>query len=191
MNHGGVLSLDELEARLKGNNHAETDTAAITATPATNNDSRAEDTVNKRVVFKCGRTTGKTRGEMNNIYADVRMRYAVDGGDILTVQGKTLVVVSPAATSRRWGPANGCPVVFGDYGDSGSLVFDYQGKTIGTYIGGQDTLRACAVNPHIKASSIDGVHFVTPIGPTLDSVHATLRRDPVFAGYDRVEVELM
>ena len=88
-------------------------------------------------VFKSGRTTGSTQGQLNTINSSVRMRYVFGGGHKI-VEGKVLLVVSPPATSKLWLGGYSVPIAFGWHGDSGSLVFDHQGRVLGMYIGGQN-----------------------------------------------------
>lgn len=111
------------------------------------------------------------------------MCYEVDGRDVL-IQGKALVVVSPPATSRTWPGTCGPPIAFGWNGDSGILVFDYKGRVLGTYIGGQSDQSDYKVDPPINTPSIDGIHFVSPIYPTLEGIRAAVRHDPTFGGLD-------
>ena len=144
------------------------------------------------VVFKRGRTTGKTQGELNNVASSVRMRYSGPGGDTVTVEGRTLLVVCPAATSAFWAAGNRPDAAwFGSHGDSGSLCFDSTGKALGIYIGGQAPDRAKSVDQQIEVHSVDGLHFISPISPTLESIQATVTRDPMFTGYDDVDVDLL
>ena len=58
--------------------------------------------VNNRTVYKCGRTTGSTKGELNTIDSSVRMCYEFDGGGHEIVEGKVLLVVSPPENSTLW-----------------------------------------------------------------------------------------
>jgi hypothetical protein len=146
------------------------------------------DQTHNRAVFKCGRRTGRTRGELNTIDSSIRMRYEVDGRDVL-VQGRTLVVVPPGKTSKWRGSIHDQPVVFGTKGDSGSLVFDYKGRVLGTYIGGQ-LPEEYMVTPSIDTPSIDGIHFVAPIHPTLEAIRAAVRQDAAFDGLD-VKVDIL
>jgi len=136
-----------------------------------------------RTVFKRGRTTGSTKGELNTIDSSVRMRYDFDGGGYEVVEGRALLVVSPPADSILWPSGCGVPIAFGCRGDSGSLVFDHQGRVLGMYIGGQthdyETL------PPVMAPSIDGIHFISPIHPTLDAIRdAAASKDPALQGQD-------
>jgi hypothetical protein len=109
-NLGGIVSLEELAARSSG----------------------GLDDSHKHTVFNCGRTTGKTRAVLNSIDSSVQMSYV----DKVSIVGRTLVVLSPPKTKQTWrGPCGGF-IVFGTKGDSGSLVFDYRGKVLGTYFGG-------------------------------------------------------
>jgi hypothetical protein len=136
-----------------------------------------------RTVFKCGRTTGSTQGELNTVDSSVRMRYDFDGGYEI-VEGKALLVVSPPGSSTLWPSANGVPIAFGWRGDSGSLVFDHQGRVLGMYFGGQDQSLDYQVDPPVRAPSIDGIHFISPIHLTLDAIRAAASKDPAFQGQD-------
>ena len=164
---GDIVSLDELAAR----------------TDRRENDMTHD---NERAVFKCGRTTGKTRGELNAVNSSVRVRYTTKGNRDIIMVGKALAVVSPPEASQQWvwlGP--GDRVVFGAPGDSGSLVFDYQGKALGMYLGGQRYAEDHSVTP-----SVDVIHFVTPIVPIINSIRATVQADPSFDGLP-VDVEFL
>jgi hypothetical protein len=168
----GIVPLDELAAR--------TDPRGNDMTPG-----------NERAVFKCGRTTGKTHGELNAVHSSFRVRYTTNGNRDVIMMGKTLVIVSPPEASQQWvwlGP--GDRVVFGVPGDSGSLVFDYQGKALGMYLGGQRYAEDYSATPPIKAPSVDGIHFVTPIVPIIDSIRAEVQADPSFDGLP-VDVEFL
>jgi len=59
----------------------------------------------------------------------------------------------------------GAPIAFGWRGDSGNLVFDHQGRVLGMYIGGQSQSCDYQAHPPVKAPSIDGIHFISPIHP--------------------------
>jgi hypothetical protein len=80
--------------------------------------------------------------------------------------------------------------VFGKRGDSGSLVFDYQGKVLGMYLGGQHKNMDYSVTPHIECPSVDEIHFVAPIVPILESIRAAVQDDPSFEGHP-VDVEFL
>ena len=136
-----------------------------------------------RTVFKYGRTTGSTRGGVNTIDSSVRMRYEFDGGHEI-VEGKVLLVVAPPATSGLWLGGYGVPIAFGWHGDSGSLVFDHQGRVLGMYIGGQNQSCDFQGQPPVRAPSVDGIHFIAPIHPTLDAIRAAASNDPAFSGQD-------
>jgi hypothetical protein len=68
-------------------------------------------------------------------------------------------------------------------------VFDYKGRVLGTYFGGQrDNYQT---DPPISPScSIDGIHFVAPVHPTLDGIRAAVCQDPTFGGLD-VKVDIL
>lgn len=136
-----------------------------------------------RTVFKCGRTTGRTKGELNAIDSSIRMGCEFDDGYQI-VEGKALVVVSPPESSKLWPDGHGLPIAFAWKGDSGSLVFDYQGRVLGIYFGGQHQFCDYQVHPPIKAPSIDGIHFISPIHPTLDAIRATAANDTAFRDQD-------
>ncbi|KAK3364094.1 hypothetical protein B0T25DRAFT_58647 [Lasiosphaeria hispida] len=126
-----------------------------------------------RMVFKRGRTSGSTNGELNTIDSSVRMRYDFDGG-YEVVEGRALLVVAPPADSLPWP----IPIPFGVHGDSGSLVFDHQGRVLGMYIGGQTQ------DWEVRAPSVDGFHFISPIHPTLDAIRDAAAKDPALQGQD-------
>ncbi|KAK3364085.1 hypothetical protein B0T25DRAFT_529270 [Lasiosphaeria hispida] len=120
-------------------------------------------------VFKCGRTTGSTKGELNSIDSSVQMHYNFDDGSYEVVEGRALLVVPSPARSLPW-PVS---IPFGFHGDSGSLVFDHQGRVLGMYIGGQTP------DYEVMAPSIDGFCFISPIHLTLDAI-----RDAAAPGQD-------
>ncbi|KAK3364112.1 hypothetical protein B0T25DRAFT_627962 [Lasiosphaeria hispida] len=126
-----------------------------------------------RTVFKRGRTTGSTKGELNMIDSSVRMRYDFDGGRYEVVEGRALLVVS-----LSWPSSYFFPIAFGHRGDSGSLVFDHQGRVLGMYIGGQTQ------DYEAMAPSINGFHFISPIHPTLDAIRDAAAKDPALQGQD-------
>ncbi|KAK3297321.1 uncharacterized protein B0H64DRAFT_372705 [Chaetomium fimeti] len=167
--HGGIASQKDLVAASSG---------------------RLDDS-HKNVVFKCGRTTGNTRGVLNSIISSVRMSY----GDNVPVVGSALVVLSPSETSPTGPGSPGCgsAPVFGRKGDFGSLVFDYRGKVLGIYVGRQNegpNREDYKVNPPITPPYFDGIHFVSPIGSTINGIRAAVRDDPTFGGLD-VDVEFL
>ncbi|KAK3364080.1 hypothetical protein B0T25DRAFT_529232 [Lasiosphaeria hispida] len=137
-----------------------------------------------RTVFKCGRTTGSTKGELNLIDASVQMRYKFDDGSYEVVEGKTLLVVSPPSNSIRWPRGSDFPIAFASNGDSGSLVFDHQGRVLGLYIGGQREDYKVMAPSIVTAPSIDGIHFISPIHPTLDAIRDATAKDPALQGQD-------
>ncbi|KAK3294584.1 uncharacterized protein B0H64DRAFT_401058 [Chaetomium fimeti] len=144
------------------------------------------DGIDTLAVFKCGRSTGKTRGELNRIHSSIRMRYEFDYGDEVIIKGKGLVVVAPPQYTRSHDVSSYSVDPFGRKGDSGSLVFNYEGKIIGIYIGGQDD-----DDPSFgKHLAISGIHFVSPIGPNLDAIRAAVQDDPSFGGAP-VDVEFL
>lgn len=157
---------------------------------------RCSDTVNgnvkERVVFKCGRTTGKTWGRLATVGADVWMRYGLGNGGAVITKGKVLLVISPVGCSGYplWiGDPSG-NIAFATVGDSGSLVYDYKGRVLGMYIGGQpNNLGKMFVAEHETYASLDGIHFITPIDATLKDIRDTLER--LFPTYDRVEVNML
>jgi hypothetical protein len=133
-----------------------------------------EDFRRKHVVFKCGRTTGKTRGVLNSIDSSVQM----SSGDNVPVVGRTLLVFAFSGSTK---------------GDAGSLVFDYRGKVLGIYVGGQNEglkYHDDNVVPRITGRPVTGIHFISPIGPTMDGIRAAVRNDPAFGGLD-VNVEFL
>jgi hypothetical protein len=69
-------------------------------------------------VVKCGRTTGWTAAELNDLYSDVRV------GNLPTTE--LLAIDFPG--SPQW--------QFADHGDSGSAVFNYKGQVVGIIWGG-------------------------------------------------------
>ncbi|KAK3364082.1 hypothetical protein B0T25DRAFT_58484 [Lasiosphaeria hispida] len=125
-------------------------------------------------VFKCGRTTGSTKGELNTIDSSVQMRYDFDDGSYEVVEGRALLVVSPSA---HYLPCR-IAIPFGSHGDSGSLVFDHQGRVLGLYIGRQTE------DYEYNAPSIDGIYFISPIHPTLDAIRDATAKDPALQGQD-------
>ncbi|KAH6624962.1 hypothetical protein B0J18DRAFT_429789 [Chaetomium sp. MPI-SDFR-AT-0129] len=168
---GGISSLDEL---ITGTSPGEKTTHC-----------------NKNAVFKCGQSTGKTRGELNGIHSSVQLRYKVQGSSDVTITGKALVVVSPPKLpQRRSSVRPGTWIAFSEVGDSGSLVFDYQGKALGLYFGGQGHTNDYKVTPPVEVSSVDGIYFVAPIVPILDSIQTTVQDDPFFEGLP-VGVEIL
>jgi len=120
-----------------------------------------------RRVFKCGRTTGKTEGILNSVNTTVNMKYEFDDGTTEIVVGKALLVVSPPQSPKLW---CGLPIAFGHEGDSGSLVFDHQGKVLGMYFGGHH--QSGPSGP----PSVDGIHFVSPMHLTLDAIRAAVTK---------------
>jgi hypothetical protein len=74
---------------------------------------------------------------------------------------------------------------FGHRGDSGSLVFNYEGKAIGIYIGAQREWEV-----HADPPAVGSIHFVSPIVPNLESMRAAVQNDPSFAGAE-VSVEFL
>lgn len=120
------------------------------------------------------------------------MRYKFDDDAETIIEGKTLVVVAPIPGNRMriWKKKD---KLFGAKGDSGATVFNHQGKVVGIYIGGQD---ACdrehsALDPPVeKDLAVGGIHFVSPIGPNLDSIRTAVQKDPSFNGAS-VDVEFL
>ena len=66
-------------------------------------------------------------------------------------------------------------------GDSGSPVFDGQGRAVGMLWGGDRD----AVKPTFEQAASDGIHYVTPIRATLDHLQQTLE-----AQYSNYHVDL-
>lgn len=113
---------------------------------------------------------------LNQIHPSIRMEYEFDGKTRMVV-AKMLLVVAPKGT-KLWVGAGGRLIAFGYNGDSGSPVYDYSGKRLGMYVGGQTMAKHNNPSP----PSVDGLHFVTPLGPTVEDILTTLRGDPGFAG---------
>lgn len=136
-------------------------------------------TIWKDVVCKVGKKTGRTFGVLNQIHPSMNVRSSRNGEE-KSRTGRTVLVLVPKAALDD-------TKTFGSPGDSGSLVYDYEGKIMGIYFGGQ---RYEPYNPPIEVSCVDGLHFVAPIAPTLESIQAVVKTDPAFSGYD-VEVEFL
>jgi hypothetical protein len=84
-------------------------------------------------MFKLGRTTGKTRGELNRIHASTRVAYAVlkDGKKKeADAVGKTILAVAPPGGTRTLGSSGRNPVSVGAEGDSGSPCYDHRGRLV-------------------------------------------------------------
>ena len=128
---------------------------------------------------KVGKKTGRTFGVLNQIHPSMNVRSSRNGEE-KSRTGRTVLVLVPKAALDD-------TKTFGSPGDSGSLVYDYEGKIMGIYFGGQ---RYEPYNPPIEVSCVDGLHFVAPIAPTLESIQAVVKTDPAFSGYD-VEVEFL
>lgn len=154
-------------------------------------------------MFKCGRTTGKTRGDLNQIPATINMCHGRDDNE--TDMTGDMMLVLTTTDPRVWAGDVTRQIVFGTHGDSGSLVYDYQGNIAGTYIGGHFSDVASQRNPNIikgqvpqgtenhhlglalNKVSVDGLHFVVPAEAMLISI-----RDSVMAALPEahnVEVE--
>lgn len=67
------------------------------------------------------------------------MEYQFEGRTKVVV-GKMLLVVAPIGT-KLWAGANGRQIAFGWNGDSGSPVYEYSGKRMGMYVGGQSKVK--------------------------------------------------
>jgi hypothetical protein len=106
------------------------------------------------------------------------------------IQGKALAVISPPRKSR-WCPLQAdWPLILGQDGDSGCLVFDYRGKVLGMYVGGQGSAVDSGSRPPVKTPCVDGIHFVSPIVSIFDSIRAAAQADPSFDGLP-VDVEFL
>lgn len=70
--------------------------------------------------------------------------------------GKAMVVVSPKAHQQWAGHGPDAGFAFGWGGDSGSLVFDYRGKALGLYFGGQRYIEDYETPP-VEAPLVDGI----------------------------------
>lgn len=140
-------------------------------------------------MFMVGRTSGKTRGEINSIHADTRFTYtAIKDGKIKeeSVVGKIILVVAPSNSTRTLSSTSLKPVHVGTEGDSGSPCYDHHGRLFGHYFGGR---REC-LEDDPPVVSIDGLHFVTPVMPNLEHMAEMVRQDPEFAGGE-VKVEFL
>ncbi|KAK3364115.1 hypothetical protein B0T25DRAFT_563129 [Lasiosphaeria hispida] len=129
-------------------------------------------------IFKCRQTTSSTKGKLNLINSSVQMRYDINGSGYEVVKGRALLIVSPPSNSILWPPALCLPIAFGFGGDSGSLVFDHQGRVLGLYFGGQRE------DYKVMAPSIDGIYFISPIYPTLDAIQDATAKDLALQGQD-------
>lgn len=140
--------------------------------------------VNRKAVFKVGRTTGRTFGEVNQIHPSMAVSSKADNNKTITCVGKVVLIVRPREESQE---NSGRHAGFGDRGDSGSLVFDYQGQVMGVYFAGKDNHDG----HNLGVSLVDGIHLVAPIEPTLESIRATVQEDPELFGPDFAEVEFL
>lgn len=165
MPHNGIGDLDELKASFG-----------------------AEDDP-KRLVFMISRSSGMTCGAISEVDATVEMRLKIDGvEEPVRVVGKTTVIVTPPGTITH----NNCPGRgFGRSGDSGSLVYTYQGKAAALYHGGVALFDIDGRNPEPDNARSDGIHFATPIKDTFKDIIKVLASDPANAEYDIDAVELI
>lgn len=119
------------------------------------------------------------------------MNYEFDG-KVEEKLGKVLLVVSPPG-SKIWPGDPSGHIAFGTAGDSGSLVYDLSGKAVGIYIGGQSNNNIGQVHNAgvVYSSSLDGIHFVSPVEPNLEEVQAIAGSLEMFKEYDSVEVNML
>ncbi|TPX12682.1 uncharacterized protein E0L32_000859 [Thyridium curvatum] len=141
----------------------------------------------KRSVFMIGRTSGMKLGAISEVDASVEMRIEIDGvEEPIRVVGKTTVIVTPPGAIKSDGMW-----AFGSKGDSGSLVYTYQGKALAVYHGGVALFDIDGRNPEPDNARNDGIHFATPIKDTFKDIIKVLVSDPANAEYDIDAVELI
>jgi len=101
-------------------------------------------------VFKIGRTTGHTVGQLHNVDASVTIHYAADDGSFM-LKGKAPVVYSNGVDYAR-------------RGDSGALVINGDAEAVGMIV-------AAA----IKGSVACGAAYLSPFAAIMDSIPEILR----------------
>ena len=104
-------------------------------------------------MFKIGRTTGHTMGQLHDIDPSVTINYMMDGHSFL-LKGKSFVV--------RPGDS-----VFARRGDSGAFVFNRHVEAVGMVI---------AIP---KGSVVWGAAYVLPFVPMMDNIKEVLGRQDV------------
>lgn len=127
--------------------------------------------VRDSLVLKVGRSTGLTVARISKVTANCGGMYSNR-----EIKGSAVVVVSDKGNEAR---------DFGRGGDSGSAIFDADGRVVGLLWGGLEP-RAKSVSQGQAKS--DNVYFVTPIDDVLQDIKDTVRRD---LGEADVEIELL
>jgi len=100
-------------------------------------------------MFKIGRSTGHTVGQLHDIDASVTINYNIDGPDgkqSFLLKGKALVI---RGTAHK---------IFASCGDSGALVLNGHAEAVGM------------VTADADLSVTDGVAYVSPFTSILDSI---------------------
>lgn len=106
-----------------------------------------------------------------------------------TKQIKVLLVVSPTGSKLWVGNTTGY-AAFGTTGDSGSLVYYYDGRVIGLYIGGRpNDVGKKTATPYGAYYTLGGIYFVTPINAALDDIGDTMGR--LYSEYGNVGVNML
>lgn len=123
-------------------------------------------------------------GSINEVDSTIYQADTDDMGNPFEVAGRMVSIMSPIHCKTGSDTATHC---FARSGDSGSPVFDYEGRLFGMY-------QAFEIPPSVPAKplsrppSTGDVHFVQRIDLVREDVERVLRSDPANAGYD-VELE--
>lgn len=131
------------------------------------------------MAFKIGSTTGPKCGAINDIDARVFGSHTYNQEqDTCELSGSTILLVSPFGSRSSYYWSGAC---FGAPGDSGSMVYDYQGRYLACYWGGQSKVGPRNLFP----SSADGIHFAQRIDTIFDGIEEMIHNDPAYEGYEK------